>query len=126
MNTRRCLKIASRIHTLLEHEMGQGIDPARMLAEPLYARDVLLVCDALPGSELAELARLFRQALLAVASHHGTRAGQPAGFSPSRFLNSLFGNSTGSPASTLDSPELPKKPKLPAKAPRSWFGRLGK
>ena len=126
MNTRRCLKIAGRINTLLVREMGQGIDPARMLAEPLYARDVLLVCEALPGSELAELATQFRQSLLALAADHDARAGQPSGFSPSRFLNSLFGHSTGSPASTLDAPEALKRSKAPTKASRSWFGRLGK
>ena len=138
MNTRRCLKIAGRINALLVHEMGQGIDPARMLAEPLYARDVLLVCEGLPGSELAELARKFGQALQAVEADHEARAGQPSGFSPSRFLNSLFGQSTGSPSHTLDTPEKPEKPEKPetprtrdaqdsaSKPTRSWFGRLGK
>ena len=126
MNTRRCLKIASRIDALLAREMGQGIDPERMLAEPLYARDVLLVCEAQPGSELSELATTFRQARLELAADHDARAGQPSGFSPSRFLNSLFGHSTGSPASTLDAPEALKKSKAPAKASRSWFDRLGK
>jgi hypothetical protein len=87
-----------------------------MLAEPLYARDVLLVCEALPGTELAELAPKFRQALAAVDPEEAANAGQVSGFSPSRFLNSLFGATTGSPASTLDNPT--------AKPPRSWFGRL--
>jgi hypothetical protein len=109
------MKIAGRINALLVREMGQGIDPARMLTEPLYARDVLLVCEALPGSELAELAPKFRQALLAAEADHDARAGQPSGFSPSRFLNSIFGNSTGSPPHTLDTPDKPT---------RSWFGRL--
>ena len=62
MNTRRCLKIAERMNALLLHELGQGVDGLRMVAEPLYARDVLLVCDALPGTELAELAQHFRVA----------------------------------------------------------------
>ena len=129
MNTRRCLKIAGRINGLLERELGQGIEPARMLAEPLYARDVLLVCEALPGTELAELAPKFRQAQKAVDADHDTRAGQPSGFGPSlvpRFLNSLFGHSTGSPANTLDPPEATGRPRAPAKPARSWFGRLGK
>ena len=126
MNTRRCMKIAGRINALLVREMGQGIDPARMLAEPLYTRDVLLVCEALPGSELAELARKFRQALVALEADHDARAGQPSGFSPSRFLNSLFGHSTGSPAHTLDTPEPTNRQRAPAKPTRSWLGRLGK
>ena len=87
MNTRRCTKIA-----------------ARMLNEPLYARDVLLVCDALQGTDLPELARLFRQAQSAAETGHDERQGPPSGFSPSRFLNSIFGPSTSSPASTLDGP----------------------
>jgi hypothetical protein len=120
------MKIAGRINALLVREMGQGIDPARMLAEPLYARDVLLVCEALPGTELAELAPRFRQALQAVEADHEARDGQPSGFSPSRFLNSLFGNSTGSPSHTLDTPETPNDQGRAAKPARSWFGRLGK
>ena len=62
MNTRRCLKIAERMDALLLPELGQGVDSLRMVAEPLYARDVLLVCDAMPGTELATLARQFRVA----------------------------------------------------------------
>jgi len=54
--------IAERIGDLLELELGQSIDARRMLNDPLYARDVLLVCEAAPGSELDELARRFRQA----------------------------------------------------------------
>jgi hypothetical protein len=54
--------LAHRMHLLLRRELGQGIDEARLLAEPLYARDVLLVCDALPGPGLALLASRFRQA----------------------------------------------------------------
>jgi hypothetical protein len=55
-------KIAQRLDVLLLRELGQGIDPLRMLAQPLYARDVLLVCDALRGSDLAMLAQQFRDA----------------------------------------------------------------
>lgn len=104
MNTRRCTKIAARMNALLVQALGQGIDPARMLNEPLYARDVLLVCDALHGTDLPELARLFRQAQAAAETGHEERQGPPSGFSPSRFLNSIFGPSTSSPASTLDGP----------------------
>jgi len=62
MNTRRCLKIAERMDALLLPELGQGVDSLRMVAEPLYARDVLLVCDAMPGTELALLAQQYRAA----------------------------------------------------------------
>ena len=61
MNARRCLKIAARIGSLLEREIGLGVDAMRMLTERLYMRDVLLVCDAHRGGELAELAVWFRR-----------------------------------------------------------------
>jgi len=54
--------IAERIGELLEFELGQGIDARRMLNDALYARDVLLVCEAEPGSQLDGLARQFRKA----------------------------------------------------------------
>ena len=54
--------IAQRIGSLLERELGQGVDARRMLNDPLYARDVLLVCKAHPGSELDQLAQRFRKA----------------------------------------------------------------
>ena len=50
------------MHALLMHEFGQGVDIQRLLKEPLYARDVLLVCDALRDSDLSVLAQQFRAA----------------------------------------------------------------
>ena len=61
MHTRHCLKIADRIHLLLVRELGQGLDRQRMLREPLYARDVLLVCDALHLTDAPFLAMHFRR-----------------------------------------------------------------
>jgi hypothetical protein len=90
MNTRQCLKIAIRINKLLLVELGHGIDPARTVAEPRYARDVLLVCEALRDGELPRLARRFRQA----ASEEAPAVAavpQRSGFRASRFLGSLFG-----------------------------------
>jgi hypothetical protein len=72
MNTRRCLKIAERMNALLLHELGQGVDSLRMVAEPLYARDVLLVCDAMPGTELATLAQQFRVAATETSQSEAT------------------------------------------------------
>jgi hypothetical protein len=43
-------------------ELGQGIDVKQMLQSALYARDVLLVCQACPDTELPQLAEQFRQA----------------------------------------------------------------
>lgn len=55
-------RIAQRIHTVLLQELDQGIDVKRMLAQPLYARDVLLVCDAMNDTELPQLAGQYRAA----------------------------------------------------------------
>lgn len=77
MHLRHCHKLAARIDGLLQHELGQGIEVARLLAEPLYARDVLLVCDALAATDGPMLARAFRRA--AVAPDEGlTAAPRPA------------------------------------------------
>ncbi|MEY3251206.1 MAG: hypothetical protein RL227_179 [Pseudomonadota bacterium] len=87
MHTRHCLKLADRIHALLERELGQGIERPRLLAEPLYARDVLLVCDALLATDGPLLARAFRRAAAAPdESQPGTR--------PSRW-GALFGWGSG-------------------------------
>ncbi len=108
MHTRHCLKIADRIHLLLVRELGQGLDRQRMLREQLYARDVLLVCDAMRPTDAPFLAMHFRRcaaspdeaeqaaARRAAAKGRGfgagIGAGFSAGFSASRFFNSLFGS----------------------------------
>ena len=88
MNTRLCLTIAARIDTALQRELGEGIDLARMLSDPLYRRDVLLVCESQVTPELTAMAGEFREASSAAESEI---AGSDSGFSPSRFFNSLFG-----------------------------------
>jgi hypothetical protein len=55
-------RIAQRIHTVLLRELDQGIDVKRMLAQPLYARDVLLVCDAMRDTDLPLLSEQYRAA----------------------------------------------------------------
>lgn len=91
MNARRCLKIASRIGALLEQEIGIGVDAKRMLTERLYMRDVLLVCDANRGNELAELATWFRRSAAEVPAD----SAPPSGFGvDSVFPISGFGSST--------------------------------
>ncbi len=55
-------QIAARIHQLLLLQVDHAIDVAQLLNDPLYARDVLLVCDACPSSELVALSRQFREA----------------------------------------------------------------
>ena len=96
MNARRCLKIASRIGALLEHEIGLGVDPQRMLTERLYMRDVLLVCDAHRNTELAELAGWFRRAAAEMPADGGAvsagfGAAAESGFGSSGFEHSGFG-----------------------------------
>ena len=44
-------------------ELGQGVDVGRLLKQPLYARDVLLVCDACTGNDLQRLAKAYRGAM---------------------------------------------------------------
>jgi hypothetical protein len=56
------LQLAQRIHQLLLREIDHAIEVERLLTDPRYARDVLLVCDAVPGGELQPLVSLFREA----------------------------------------------------------------
>jgi hypothetical protein len=104
MDTNRCIETAERISDLLQIELQQGIEAQRMVSEPLYARDVLLVCDAFQGHELAALASAFRAAQTEKAPAAKRRAGtvrapgptvgRPApgsGWRVSRFIRLLFG-----------------------------------
>ncbi len=89
MNAHRCLKIAARIGTLLEQEIGIGVDARRMLTERLYLRDVLLVCEAHRGNELAQLASWFRRSAAETPADHAP----PSGFGfDSVFPSSGFGS----------------------------------
>ena len=54
--------IANRIDLGLRRQLGEGVDAQRTLTDERYARDVLLVCDALKGTDLPVLARQFRTA----------------------------------------------------------------
>jgi hypothetical protein len=56
------LQLASRIQLLLFRELGEKIAIDRLLSSELYARDVLLVCEALRNDELVDLAHRFRRA----------------------------------------------------------------
>jgi hypothetical protein len=62
MDSHHRLQIANRIHLGLMRDLGQGIDVKQMMHSALYARDVLLVCQADPASELQRLGEQFRQA----------------------------------------------------------------
>lgn len=54
--------IAQRIDLQLRRQLGEGVDAPRTLHDERYARDVLLVCDAMVGTDLPLLARQFRAA----------------------------------------------------------------
>jgi hypothetical protein len=104
-------KIALRIDTLLQRELGQGIDVQRMLAQPMYARDVLLVCDALRGSDLALLAQQFRDAAAQADEAPNSQPGSlwPDSVSPSSIWpHTWFG---GAKATGRDKPAKSNKPK---------------
>ena len=62
--------IVSRIDLHLRRQLGTNVDSYRALTDSRYMRDVLLVCDAMTGTELPLLARQFRVA--------GTRMAQEA------------------------------------------------
>ena len=124
MHTRHCLKIADRIHVLLVRELGQGLDRQRMVREPLYARDVLLVCDALRLTDAPFLAMHFRRCAASpeetkqVAARRVAKATTPGrGFSASRFLSSLFGVAESADAAPVPRPaaHLPNGTALPAR-----------
>jgi hypothetical protein len=62
-SSNRRLQLATRIHYALMRELGHGVDVGRLLKNPLYARDVLFVCDACTGNDLPRLAKAFRGAM---------------------------------------------------------------
>ena len=84
--TNRRLQLATRIHYALLREVGQGIDVGRLLKHPLYARDVLLVCDACTGHDLRRLATAFRGASMPDAAAGGS--GGSSGFDSSQAWSS--------------------------------------
>ena len=57
------LQLATQMHQLLLRELGHGIEVERLLTRERYARDVLLVCDAMAGTELPRLSAEFRRAI---------------------------------------------------------------
>ncbi|MDH4061182.1 MAG: hypothetical protein OEU94_10260 [Aquincola sp.] len=54
--------IAQRIDLHLRRQLGEAVDLQRALNDEAYKRDLLLVCDAMKGTELPLLARQFRVA----------------------------------------------------------------
>ena len=53
--------IVSRIDLQLRRHLGHPVDAHRAVSDARYAKDMLLVCDAMEGTELPQLATQFRQ-----------------------------------------------------------------
>jgi hypothetical protein len=104
MHHRHCLKIAERIHLLLVRELGQGLERQRMLHEPLYARDVLLVCDAMRHTDAPYLARHFRRSAASPDEANLTTPHKPSASTRSRLLHSLL-----RPAASLKAALAPRR-----------------
>jgi hypothetical protein len=116
-------QLATRIHLGLMRELGQGIDVKQTLHSALYARDVLLVCQAYPDTELPQLAEQFRQATAERIVRRAARAGRQRD-------NSGFGNSKPPLASAGFDQFADSLPATPAPAPArrwltpsTWFAR---
>lgn len=112
-------QIAQRIHDGLLRELGQGIDLRQMLHSALYARDVLLVCSAYPGTELPQLGRLYEQACRVA------EADRPPDTVPSQHggLESRVAAATSHPVDGR--PEADSPPSRPGRrwfVPSTWFG----
>jgi hypothetical protein len=113
------LQIATRIHHFLVRELGRGIDVEKMLHQPRYARDVLLVCDACRGSELAELASSFREARRH-AERPDTASSDPPGHSarPTEWSRNTTGFGVSRPLE-----ESAEGPEARPVEDRGWFER---
>jgi hypothetical protein len=124
MDPHHRLQLANRIHLGLMRELGQGIDVKRMLGSTLYARDVLLVCQGYPGTELQRLGEQFRQA---TAELIASRAARPSGWQRN---SSGFGVSKPALASAYpgfddfaDSLPDTRQPARRWLTPSTWFAR---
>ena len=88
-----------------------------MVEDTLYARDVLLVCDAMRGSDLLLYARMFRKAAAAQSAAQPAR--ETAGISA--LFSSILGPHRVAPAAE----PAPPVRGAPLPKPRRWFGRVG-
>jgi hypothetical protein len=112
------LQLANRIHLGLMRELGQGIDVRQMLDSALYARDVLLVCQAYPATELARLAEQFRQASAAEIARRATQTARDRAASTA----TRPGRATGFD-DFVDSLPAERSPARRWLVPSTWFAR---
>jgi hypothetical protein len=89
MHRRHCLLLADRIHAVLLHSLGAGVDRHRMLMDERYRQDVLLVCDGLQDTPGPLLAHHFRRA--AELPDERPAAATPNPALAERVVNTLLG-----------------------------------
>jgi hypothetical protein len=105
----------------LMRELGQGIDVKQMLNSALYARDVLLVCQAYPDSELPALGRQFSRATAEVGQRAASRgARDSSGFGVSTPAASENFSDFGA---FIDSGHGLRQAQRRWLAPSTWFAR---
>ena len=116
------LQIATKIHFFLMRELGKGIDVEKMLQHPRYARDVLLVCDACRGTELAELASTYRQVKKLYDRLEASRANSPGHAQhPTEWSRNTTGFGVSRP---MEDTQPPADPEAPPPDSRGWLSRL--
>ena len=69
--------IVSRIDLQLRRHLGQAVDAHRAVSDTRYAKDLLLVCDAMEGTDLPQLATQFREADLQMTAARRALAPRP-------------------------------------------------
>jgi hypothetical protein len=70
--------IVSRIDLQLRRHLGQAVDAHRAISDTRYAKDLLLVCDAMEGTDLPQLATQFREVDLQMTAARRALAPRPA------------------------------------------------
>jgi hypothetical protein len=77
--------IVSRIDLQLRRHLGQPVDTQRAISDTRYAKDLLLVCDAMEGTDLPHLAAQFRQADEQIVAARRALAPRPAARVPTAY-----------------------------------------
>ena len=111
--------IAQRIDLHLRRQLGEAVDMQRALHDERYVRDLLLVCDAMAGTELPLLARQFRAAGRLTANERRQQAlmaGRDAG-PPQEWAMDTSGFGVSQPP---EAPQPAQKSRA-ADAKPSWF-----
>jgi hypothetical protein len=77
--------IVSRIDLQLRRHLGQPVDAQRAFSDLRYAKDLLLVCDAMQGTDLPHLATQFRAIHEQMTAARRALAPRPPAHVPSAF-----------------------------------------